>query len=107
MKANDFLRLALVFYVLGGYVVARRYAERSIKSVEPQRSVRPLIRAGSWLLLVVMPLSAITAFCVTWHESIFPLIVGSTMNVFWFYAGCLGILRNRQRYGTLTGLNRT
>jgi len=91
MKPNDLLHLALVLYVLGGYIAAYRYARQKVGT---KRSNSSLIRASSWFLLIVMPLSAITAFYASWHDSFFPLLVGATMNVFWFYAACLGVLRN-------------
>ena len=94
MKPDDFLRLALVLYVLGGYIAGYRYARRSLEKAGAKRSNSPMVRAGSWFLLVVMPLSAIAAFYANRHDSFLPLLVGATMNVFWFYAGCLGVLRN-------------
>lgn len=48
MKPEDLLHLALVLYVLGGYIAAYRYPRHSLEKVGAKRSISPLVRAGSW-----------------------------------------------------------
>jgi hypothetical protein len=95
MTPHDFLHLTLVLYVLAGYVAAYQYARHSFKRIGARRANSSLIRVGSWFLIIVMPLFAITAFYASWNGPFFPLLVGATMNVFWFYAACLGVLRDK------------
>jgi hypothetical protein len=88
MKAGAIIHWAIPIYLICGYVSAYRLARRQMvtQSFNQQPSKWKLWSGIS--LMCLMPLCALLAILESWNESVIPLLIGSTMNLFWFYAGC-------------------
>lgn len=97
MKLDLLLRCGLAVYYVAGYVSTYYYTKRSLMAVESQRRRSSLARTGLWLIVILMPISAAFALFDSQDAPIFALLIGATMNICWFYAGCLGLLRGSLR----------
>ncbi len=93
MKYDTLLRSGFTFYLLVGYVSAYYYAKRSTRKTQADLRRSSLARAGSWALIVLMPFCAASALYGIRDILLAPLLIGATINVFWFYSGCSGLLQ--------------
>ena len=88
MKVDNIFHLLLPIYLVVGYWQAYRIARHS---VDTDLSIRQSSKVGLWsgrFMMVLMPASALFAVFDTWEGPVFPLFLGATVNIFWFFGGC-------------------
>ncbi len=102
MKAGAIIHWAIPICLLCGYVSAYRLARRQMvmQPIDLQRSKWKLWSGIS--LMCLMPLCALLAILEAWNDSIIPLLIGSTVNLFWFYAGCRTYMAGKGFTSSLT-----
>lgn len=85
-------------FVVAGYLYAYRRAKDDAARRKPKG---PFGRLYSALFCAIMAFSAAYALFLHWDASILVLIVGGlvgcSMNILWFYAGCIGVLAKEQK----------
>jgi len=100
MKLSDLIHLLPLAYLTAGYISAYFMAQRSIADnpLKQQPS-----RAGLWsakFMLVLMPFSGIFAAIDTWDAPALPLVLGlllgGSLNIFYFFGSCRIIMANKQ-----------
>jgi hypothetical protein len=96
MKTGAIAHFALGVYVFVGCISAYRLAKSTLKKSGSTWAPSPLSRLAMKSLFVIMPISAVAAFSVGWHAPILPQLIGGTMNMVCFYAGCVGVLAKRR-----------
>lgn len=96
MELNTIAHVALLLYVFGGYILAYLYAKSTVKKQAFTWVPGQISLFAAKVMTVLMPLAAIAAFTAEWHGPILPSLIGGSMNVIWFYAGCFGVLAGRQ-----------
>jgi hypothetical protein len=94
------VRVGLALFLVAGYLSAYRHAKDSAATGAAHRSTNSLRRAASIVLCVVMSLSAATALCSDWDGpfllQLFASLIGLSVNICWFYAGCVGLIATKQ-----------
>ena len=96
MKFDVVGHLALALYVLVGYVSAYHDAKGRMEKYGSTWLPGPLSRLAAKFLVVMMPVLAILAFLLIGTLQSFLQLIGNTMNVGWFWAGCLAILAKKR-----------
>ncbi len=97
MKLHTVLNDCLALYVVTGYISAYRYAKHYLMKDGAKQKSSSIIRISSLILLVVMPLSAASALYERRDVPFIAVLIGATMNIFWFFGGCIGLLRGSFR----------
>ncbi len=99
MRLSVLLHLFPLVFLTAGYIFAYRLAQRLVATNPLKQPPSRIALQSARVMLVLMPFSGIFAVIGTRDAPVLPLIVGllvgGTMNVFYFFGSCRTNMANK------------